>query len=226
MLDGYLIILTTIFYEHKLEKRGLRGYKPLSMMSWLFRRMMVSITLLQYDHGLVRQVIDVLGAVVKDRSAQKHMEDVKDMALFLDRFIDQMHHAKEERFLFPKAVELKAMKQQDMDELVADHAAVRSLAKEIIAEVRREDMESFYRDAETMVRTMQAHVNREEETVFPFMEEHLGEDADAFVYKQYEDYILKNFPPDFYATTEELATRLQDRILGPNYYQSLKKPLR
>ena len=126
MLNGYLIILTTIFYEHKLEKRALRGYKPLSMMSWLFRRMMVSITLLQYDHGLVRQVIDVLGAVVKDRSAQKHMEDVKDMALFLDRFIDQMHHAKEERFLFPKAVELKAMKQQDMDELVADHAAVRS----------------------------------------------------------------------------------------------------
>ena len=75
-------------------------------------------------------------------------------------------------------------------------------------------MESFYRDAETMVRTMQAHVNREEETVFPFMEEQLGEDADAFVYKQYEDYILKNFPPDFYATTEELATRLQDQILG------------
>ncbi len=57
------------------------------------------------------------------------------MALFLDRFIDQMHHAKEERFLFPKAVELKAMKQQDMDELVADHTAVRSLAKEIVAEV-------------------------------------------------------------------------------------------
>ncbi len=64
-------------------------------------------------------------------------------------------------------------------------------------------MESFYRDAETMVRTMQAHINREEETVFPFMEEHLGEEADGFVYKQYEDYILKNFPPDFYATTEE-----------------------
>ncbi len=64
------------------------------------------------------------------------MEDVKEMAMFLDRFIDQMHHAKEERFLFPKAVELKAMKQEDMDELVADHAAVRQLAKEIIAEVR------------------------------------------------------------------------------------------
>ena len=53
------------------------------------------------------------------------------MAMFLNRFVDQMHHAKEERFLFPKAVELQAMQQADMDELVADHTAVRQLAKEI-----------------------------------------------------------------------------------------------
>ena len=181
--------------------------------------------MLQYDHGLVRQVIDVFGVVVKKKSAHEHMEDVKEMAMFLDRFIDQMHHAKEERFLFPKAVELKAMKQQDMDELVADHAAVRLLAKEIVAEVRREDMGRL-RDAEMMVRTMQAHVNREEETVFPFMEEHLGEEADAFVYKRYEHYILKNccgLLCHHRGAGHEVAgsgSSVQD------LYQSLEKPLR
>jgi hemerythrin-like domain-containing protein len=186
--------------------------------------MMVSVTLLQYDHGLIRQVIDVLGVVVKKKNANEHIEDVKDMAMFLDRFIDQMHHAKEERFLFPKAVELQAMQQKDMDELVADHTAVRKLAKEILEELRREDMEAFYRDAYTMVLTMHAHIRREEETVFPYMDEHLGEEGDSFVYKRYEDYIMRNFPPDFYGGIEDMASRVQDHILGKGYFQGLKEP--
>jgi hemerythrin-like domain-containing protein len=180
---------------------------------------LVSVTLLQYDHGLIRQVMDVLGVVVKKRIAHKHLEDVKEMALFLDRFMDQMHHAKEERFLFPKAVELNSMMPVDMQELVADHTAVRQLAKEIIASLRKDDMDAFYRDAEVMVHTMLAHIHREEDYVFPYIEEHMSVDADTYVYKRYEDYILKNFPSNFYEVSETFANRLQDDILGPGYYE-------
>ena len=50
-----------------------------------------------------------------------------------------------------------------------------------------------------------------------------GGGADTVVYKEYEDFITKNFPPDFFASVEELATRVQDGILGPGYYESLMK---
>jgi hemerythrin-like domain-containing protein len=187
-------------------------------MRWLVHYMLVSVTLLQYDHGLIRQVMDVLGVVVKKRIADKHLEDVKEMAIFLDRFMDQMHHAKEERFLFPKAVELGSMKIEDMQRLAADHEEVRQLAKEIIASLRKDDMDAFYRDAEVMVHTMMAHIRREEDNVFPYIEEHMSLDADTYVYKRYEDYILKNFPSNFYEITAAFANRLQDDILGPGYF--------
>ena len=51
--------------------------------------MRVSVTLLQYEHGIIRQVIDVLGEMVKHNSIKKHQAQMKHIVKFLDARLGQ-----------------------------------------------------------------------------------------------------------------------------------------
>ena len=184
--------------------------------------MRISITLLQYDHGLIRQVVDVLGVVVKNRNADRHLEDVKEIVGFCERFMDRLHHRKEERFLFPTAVLSGTMKQEEMDALLVDHEHAHQHIMRMMTELRQGDLEAFYSTAHELVSMMQAHIRREEDEVFPRIEEGMDPETDSMVYKRFEDMIMKEFPPDFYQTTESFANRIQDDILGPGYFEHLR----
>lgn len=181
--------------------------------------MRVSVTLLQYEHGLVRQVTDVLGAVVKHRWAQRYLSDVKEIVGFQERFTDKLHHYKEENFVFPAAVEEGSITAEEMRDLIADHDHARLLIRSMADSLRHEDLERFYQDALEFVERMQGHIRKEEESYFPRIEDKMSTDTDTAIYKRFEDYTLKNFPTDVYQITESFANRVQDAILGPGYFE-------
>ncbi|HSV41811.1 MAG TPA: hemerythrin domain-containing protein [Methanomassiliicoccales archaeon] len=181
--------------------------------------MLVTVALLQYDHGLINQVIDVLGAVAKKRNAEKHLELTIEMVGFLDRFADGLHHAKEERYLFPAAVSSAAMSAEEMRELIADHEVARKLIRQMIEQLRKKDLDPFHDTAMNFVTMMQAHIRREEDTVFPGIEEKMKVELDTVVTKELEDFIAANFPADYYQVTEAFANWVQDKILGPGYFE-------
>ncbi|MEM0449937.1 MAG: hypothetical protein QW520_08980, partial [Methanomassiliicoccales archaeon] len=78
-----------------------------------------SITLLQYEHGIIRQVIDVLGEMVKKDNLKKYTDQTVKIVDFLDVYISKYHHKKEERFLFKKVSSLSAEISRGVRELKA-----------------------------------------------------------------------------------------------------------
>jgi hemerythrin-like domain-containing protein len=58
--------------------------------------MRISVTLLSYEHGVIRQVLDVLAEIVRTSSIDKHFDHVVEIVDFLDSYMDKFHHKKEE----------------------------------------------------------------------------------------------------------------------------------
>jgi hemerythrin-like domain-containing protein len=183
--------------------------------------MRVSVTLLQYEHGLIRQVADILGAVVKHRLAQKYLSDVKEIIVFQEKFTDRLHHYKEETFVFPAAVEEGGITAEEMRELITDHDHARFLIRSMADSLRHEDLEKFYHDALEFVEMMLAHIRKEEDSYFPRIEDSMDTDTDTAIYKRFEDYTMKNYPTEVYQITESFANRVQDAILGPGYFERM-----
>jgi len=184
--------------------------------------MRVSITLLQYDHGLIRQVIDVLGEAVKRRTAEKHLEEMKEIVGFMDRFMDGFHHRKEENFLFASAVKAGTLTETDRSDLVADHAEARRLVNSLHDALIVKDYGRFYMDGRKIVDHMTAHIRTEEDMVFPKIEEGLSSEEDMAISKRFEEFQAEKFSEDLYPITERFANWVQDNVLGPGYFEDVR----
>ncbi|HEY3419059.1 MAG TPA: hemerythrin domain-containing protein [Methanomassiliicoccales archaeon] len=186
--------------------------------------MKASITLLSYDHGILRQVLDVYKDIVEKKSIDKHRQIATEGIEFLLMFMDHFHHGKEERFLFPAAMCADPEHTEDLQQLFEDHRIARLLAQGMLTFVRPGgDDAAFYENAGKLVEHMAAHIQKEEDVIFPGIESKMDDKEDMKVYKQFEDYIMSNFKEDLYASSEAFATRFQDTVLGKGFFESGKK---
>jgi hemerythrin-like domain-containing protein len=177
--------------------------------------------MLQYDHGLIRQVIDVLGEMCKRRLVERYMVDAKEIVGFLDRFMDKFHHAKEEKFMFPAAVRNNVMKQEGMDHLLKEHGEARAYIRSMEDALKKGKMPVFYDSAKKLVEHMTHHIKEEENEFFPKIEDGMDGDEDMRVYKEFEAFTNKMFTEDVYKATESFAQTIQDDILGPSYFERM-----
>lgn len=178
--------------------------------------------MLQYDHGLIRQVVDVLGEASKQRTVNKHVEEMEEIVGFLDRFMDGFHHMKEERFVFPVAVENGSLKKEDLEELVAEHEEARTMIASLREAFSSRNYDKLCLEGRRMADHMQAHVRKEEDIVFPRIEDRLSPEQDGYLNSMFEDFMTANFPADLYPRTESFANWVQDRVLGPGYFEYLR----
>ncbi len=185
--------------------------------------MRVSVTLLQYEHGIIRQVIDVLGEMVKHNSMKKHQAHMKHIVKFLDEYLDRYHHGKEEKLLFPMAAKRSKELVPEIARLVSEHADARveiAKMKTMIA------TESAYADgslaaiSKQLVDSMIRHIRHEEDVVYPKIEDALSLDDDLKLIKRYEVFNA-DFGPDFARLGEEFGVRLQDDVLGPGFFSGI-----
>jgi hemerythrin-like domain-containing protein len=181
--------------------------------------MKVSVTMLQYEHGLIRQVTDVLGEMCKRSLVERYLEDAKEITAFLGRFMDGFHHAKEERFLFPAALRCGALRPESVDHLIMEHKAARECVVQMEGALRKGRMPLFYEQARKLVHHMTHHIMEEENEFFPRIEERLDAEEDMRVYKEFEAFMASSYGEDFYRVTESFAQTVQDDILGPGYFE-------
>jgi hemerythrin-like domain-containing protein len=177
--------------------------------------------MLQYDHGLIRQVIDVLGELCKRSLVERYQEDAKEIVGFLDKFMDKFHHAKEEKFLFPAAVRNKVMTQEGMNHLLKEHEEARAYVRTLEDALKKGKMPQFYEAGKKLVEHMTHHIKEEENEFFPKIEEGLDGDEDMRVYKEFENFTNKMFTEDVYKATESFAQTIQDDVLGPSYFERM-----
>jgi hemerythrin-like domain-containing protein len=187
-------------------------------------RMKVSITLLSYDHGILRQVLDVFKDIAEKGSIEKNRQVATEGVEFLLMFMDHFHHGKEERFLFPAAICADPEHTDELQQLFEDHRTARMLAEGMLSSVRPGgDDAEFYENARKLVEHMTAHIRKEEDTVFPGIEAKMDEGEDMRVYKHFENFTMSNFKEDIYPSSEAFAARFQDSVLGKGFFEPGKK---
>ncbi len=190
----------------------------------VIRLMKVSITLLSYDHGILRQVLDVYKDIVEKESIEQNRQIATEGVEFLLMFMDHFHHGKEERFLFPAAMCADPEHTGDLQSLFDDHRTARILAEEMLSSVRPGgDDAKFYEKTKELVDHMTAHIRKEEDVIFPAIDAKVNSEEDMQVYKHFEDFTMTNFKEDIYPSAEAFAAKFQDAVLGKGFFETAKK---
>lgn len=183
--------------------------------------MRASVALLSYEHGVIRQVLDVLGEILKTSSTEKYMNQVVRIVNFLDSYMDRFHHKKEERFVFPSAIRSAPDLEPEIEELIADHRRARKLLKVMIDETRRDgvkDLTRLSKSSQALVEHMTNHIQREETSVFPRIEDAISIEEDSDVFERCMEFMRDRFGEDFHQKNEKFSFEIQDEVLGPGHY--------
>src|SRR5512136_1586694 len=184
--------------------------------------MRVSIALLSYEHGLIRQVVDVLGEALQPNQRSDFLVETMEISAFLSDFIDKFHHQKEEKFIFPIASSKVPELGTTIAELVSEHAKARELLDVMNANVgETAHWATFSASASSLIGHITSHINREELSVFGKIEDALSSAEDRELRQAMTDF-TNAFRPNYYRTAEEFSKCIQDRILGSGYYSKPK----
>lgn len=181
--------------------------------------------MLQYEHGIIRQVTDVLGEMMKQGTLGKHQRQVVRIASFMDAYVTKMHHQVEERFLFKTAMTLSSDLAKGARALMKDHAKVNDLISRLKQlSARKEAFEdgTLAFVAKDLVETMTQHIRHEEDVYYPKLEDALSMEDDSDLLTAIDKFTKSKFDPDFMQVSEELAIKLQDEVLGAGYYQGIR----
>jgi hemerythrin-like domain-containing protein len=186
--------------------------------------MRVSVTLLQYEHGVIRQVIDVFGEIMKHDTLDKHRKQAAKIVEFLDSYMDAFHHGKEEKFMFPAAVRAVQGMGPTVEMLVGEHKEARALLADLKEQcgAKIPDKRRFIKTATRLVEHVTSHIKKEENEVFPRIEEVLSNDEDTVVMMQFMSFGTTKFPPEFGRAAEDFSMKVQDEVLGPGYWQGIR----
>ncbi len=179
--------------------------------------MRISVTLLQYEHGILRQVLDVLAEVIKEDRAAAKRDDVKELLDFLYEFVDRFHHAKEEEFFFSVVLEQFPRFKEEVDGIYDDHVQARGMLEDAIKALDENDWTAMAESCRALVRHMTAHVELEEDYIFPPVDDSLPLEMDERINNGYQGF-LRRFGDDYYQKAEVFSNEIQDRLLGPGFF--------
>jgi hemerythrin-like domain-containing protein len=176
--------------------------------------MRIMITLLSYDHGILRQVLDVISDIASEGTFDRHRDMMPEVSRFLLEFMDKYHHGREEKFVFPAAAESPDRVKAMIPELIDEHRAAKAFAVAISDNVAEWNIGPLAQNIKDLAVHMRDHIREEEDFVFPGMESVLEGDRDLAIFEQSQAFIKENFGEDFPKKAEDFANRLQDRVWG------------
>lgn len=186
--------------------------------------MRIMITLLSYDHGILRQVLDVISDMATEGSFDRYRDIMPEVSQFLLEFMDRYHHGREEKFVFPVAADSPERIRAMMPGLIKDHLRARAFAEAIADNVAAWDTEPLAKNVSALAAHMVKHISEEEDFVFPGLEGALNGGRDLDIFERSQAFVREQFGEDFPKKAEDFANRLQDRVWGEGVikYESIK----
>lgn len=143
---------------------------------------------LKDEHGGIKVMLEILGKVCDRLDAgqsvdPKHLEEILE---FLKVFVDKCHHAKEEDYLFPAMEKAGVPKEGGpLGAMLHDHRAGRDFIRamsDAVPGVNRGDgpaVGRFVWNARGYRELLLAHIDKEDNVLYPIAEARLPADADG-----------------------------------------------
>lgn len=156
---------------------------------------MKATTDLKEEHGGVKVMLGIIGKACDRLEAGKgvdplHLDQILE---FLTVFVDRCHHAKEEDFLFPSLEQAGVSKEGGpIGVMLLEHQKGRDFIRGMSAEipgVKRGDgpaIGRFVRNASGYRELLLAHIDKEDNVLYPMADALLSEDKNRELAKDFE----------------------------------------
>jgi len=174
--------------------------------------MIKALEIIQAEHRSMWQILNVLEECAHvARQGDTPERGLVDLVLeYLETYIDEVHHPKEDKYLFSALI----ARSENARDLVEDLQGQHGQEAERLARVRAElvnkdlDLEAFAAVAEDYIGFQREHMRQEEDNLFPLAREHLTESD----WQGIEDAFANNKDPVFGEHTDEKYAVLRSRI--------------
>lgn len=146
---------------------------------------------LRHEHDAILSALDILDSVeVAARQGTAATGDLAAFISFLKEFVDKCHHGKEEGMLFPALAKAGASERAaSVRTLLSEHEQGRSLIKAMeAASSPALQPEQFSAAAKAYSHHLRAHIEKENEVLFPTAEQVLGEGELASLHAAFEKH--------------------------------------
>ena len=166
------------------------------------------------DHETILTAIQVLERMraALETNASVNMQDMHAFIRFVDEFIDECHHGKEEIYLFPAmAAAGIPEKGGPIGVLLSEHAQGRQLIRDMESAITTDlDKEKLARVMRAYASLLRVHVRKENTIMFPMAERALAEAQLEKVYAGFEEHVEMVIGQGRLAELHAILARLQE----------------
>ena len=101
----------------------------------------------------------------------------------VEKFVAQTerHFQLEERIVFEEFEQKTGMTQGPTQIVRHEHSQVRNLMKELLDAISQNNKDKFFGTSETLMILMQQHNMKEEQMLYPLVQQHLDDDSDRII---------------------------------------------
>jgi hemerythrin-like domain-containing protein len=181
---------------------------------------MKATEILSTEHRVIETMLTVLERICQDadKNGRLNREDAETAVTFIRTFADQCHHGKEEGQLFP-AMEAKGVPCESgpIGVMLSEHEQgrqfVRGMASQIVAAASGDhtSIREFIENANGYVSLLRAHIQKEDNILFPMAARLMSVEEQAELLKQFDmvetDHMGAGTHEKFLAMAEALATK-------------------
>ena len=131
----------------------------------------------------------MLEALIKLGPNKVLNSDIKELLDFFEQFADKCHHSKEENSLFTLAKKRGIPKESGpIGVMLFEHEEGRRLRKSMLDASKRlnENFEKFKENAGIFVNLLRAHINKEDNILYPMIDSILKNEDNEMLLKEFE----------------------------------------
>lgn len=156
---------------------------------------MKSLDELRDEHEGIKLMLDIMLAITQqvETNGEIDISHVDQLMEFITVFVDKCHHGKEEDLLFPALVEMGVMNANGpIGTMLTEHEEGRTYVRMMLKSLNeykngdKQSLEEFSRIARQYISMLQAHIDKENNVLYPIGEKLLSDNSDVQLVEGFE----------------------------------------
>jgi len=176
---------------------------------------------LSKEHVAIKSILNVITKIVENTNSKQNynVKDVEEIIDFIDCFIVKNHYCKEELLFHSLLNTAKSADIELFESLTHDHKNETAIVKAIIVALDKcksispGSSQVIIENFKTYVKMLQAHINMEDSTIYPIINNLLTEQLQDELIVQFENIQQKVFKNVTFEQYEQFTLKLEEKYL-------------
>jgi len=171
-------------------------------------------TQIAHDHTVLRTVLGAVKAIAEKERQEEFKDQLPRIVDFFQMFMDEYHHHKEERFVFP-LIEHASQEVRDLlPDLLGDHRRAKDLADSLASALQAGDLRRFGQVSVQLYDHMDEHISEEDQDVWPALKVSVPPKLAEAAFIDANNFFDRQLGTDFTARMELFEMYLKTRLEG------------